>query len=63
MKEKVSISLAHTNADYDTSMEAFNAGADHAVHLYNAMLEILHRAPALLVLYLTAKHVMVEDHL
>ncbi len=25
--------LAHTNADYDTAMAAFAAGANHAVHL------------------------------
>ncbi len=37
MKEKVDISLAHTNADYDTAMAAFSAGANHAVHLYNGM--------------------------
>lgn len=60
MKEKVSISLAHTNADYDTSMEAFNAGADHAVHLYNAMPEILHRAPGVVGAVFDSKHVMAE---
>ena len=40
MKDKVDISLAHTNADYDTALAAFNAGANHAVHLYNGMPEI-----------------------
>lgn len=60
MKEKVSISLAHTNADYDTAMEAFNAGADHAVHLYNAMPEILHRAPGVVGAVFDSKHVMAE---
>ena len=45
MKDKVHISLAHTNADYDTAKEAFDAGADHAVHLYNAMPAFTHRAP------------------
>lgn len=45
MKDKVNISLAHTNADYDTAMEAFQAGANHAVHLYNAMPAFTHRAP------------------
>lgn len=60
MKEKVSISLAHTNADYDTAMGAFNAGADHAVHLYNAMPEILHRAPGVVGAVFDSKHVMAE---
>ena len=60
MKEKVSISLAHTNADYDTAMGAFNSGADHAVHLYNAMPEILHRAPGVVGAVFDSKHVMAE---
>ena len=42
MKDKVNISLAHTNAGYDAAMEAFNAGANHAVHLYNAMPAFTH---------------------
>lgn len=45
MKDSVDISLAHTNADYDTAMAAFQAGANHAVHLYNAMPPFTHRAP------------------
>ena len=45
MKDKVTISLAHTNADYDTANAAFQAGAKHAVHLYNAMPAFTHRAP------------------
>ena len=45
MKDKVNISLAHTNADYDTAKAAFDAGANHAVHLYNAMPAFTHRAP------------------
>lgn len=48
MKDKVHISLAHTNADYDTAMAAFDAGADHAVHLYNAMPAFTHRAPGVI---------------
>ena len=31
------ISLAHTCADYDTAIEAFEKGASHVTHLYNAM--------------------------
>ncbi|MCI7814207.1 MAG: N-acetylglucosamine-6-phosphate deacetylase [Lachnospiraceae bacterium] len=45
MKDKVHISLAHTNADYETAKAAFDAGAVHAVHLYNAMSAFTHRAP------------------
>ena len=45
VRNQVRVSLAHTNADYDTAMKAFAAGACHAVHLYNAMPEMTHRAP------------------
>ncbi len=39
------ISLAHTCADYDTAIEAFEKGASHVTHLYNAMNPYTHRAP------------------
>lgn len=41
------ISLAHTAADYETSMEAFKRGASHVTHLYNAMNGFTHRSPGL----------------
>lgn len=37
--------LGHTDADYETAMRAFAAGACHAVHLFNAMPEMRHREP------------------
>lgn len=60
VKDKVNVSLAHTNADYDTAMAAFNAGADHAVHLYNAMPAFTHRAPGVVGAVYDSKHVMAE---
>lgn len=45
MKDRVNISLAHTNADYECADAAFKAGANHAVHLYNAMSPYTHRSP------------------
>ncbi len=39
------VSLAHTNADYDTAAAAFKAGASHVTHLFNAMPPFTHRAP------------------
>lgn len=60
MKDSVDISLAHTNADYDTAMAAFAAGANHAVHLYNAMPAFTHRAPGVIGAVADSKHVMAE---
>ena len=60
MKDSVDISLAHTNADYDTAMAAFTAGANHAVHLYNAMPAFTHRAPGVIGAVADSKHVMAE---
>ncbi len=42
---KAVISLAHTNADYDTAVRAFEKGARHVTHLYNAMQGVGHRKP------------------
>ena len=60
MKDKVHISLAHTNADYDTAMAAFDAGADHAVHLYNAMPAFTHRTPGVVGAVSDSSHVHAE---
>lgn len=42
------ISLAHTEADYETAMKAFEQGASQVTHLYNAMNGYTHRAPGLI---------------
>ena len=45
VKEFTGVSLAHTNADYASAKKAFDAGARHAVHLFNAMSAFTHRDP------------------
>jgi N-acetylglucosamine-6-phosphate deacetylase len=40
-------SLGHSEADYATALEAIDAGATHATHLYNAMPALHHRQPNL----------------
>lgn len=60
MKDKVNISLAHTNADYDTAKAAFDAGANHAVHLYNAMPAFTHRTPGVVGAVSDSPHVNAE---
>ena len=42
---EVRISLAHTCTDYDTAAHAFELGARHLTHLYNAMNSMHHRKP------------------
>ncbi|MEA4890331.1 MAG: N-acetylglucosamine-6-phosphate deacetylase [Clostridiaceae bacterium] len=42
------VSVAHTTADYDTAKAAFDAGASHVTHLFNAMPPLAHRAPGVI---------------
>ncbi len=60
MKKEVNISLAHTNTDYKTAVEAFCAGANHVVHLYNAMPPFNHRDPGVVGAAFDCKDVMSE---
>lgn len=60
VKDEVTVSLAHTNADYDTAKAAYDAGASHAVHLYNAMPAYTHRAPGVIGAVADSGHVMAE---
>lgn len=39
------ISIAHTSANYDEAVAAFEHGADHVTHLFNAMPPMAHRDP------------------
>ncbi|WP_077534624.1 N-acetylglucosamine-6-phosphate deacetylase [Massiliimalia massiliensis] len=45
--EKV-ISIAHTACGYETALEAFDRGADHITHLFNAMNGLHHRDPGII---------------
>ncbi len=60
MRGKVNISLAHTDADYETAKAAFDAGANHVVHLYNAMSAFSHRNPGVVGAVCDTRHVMAE---
>lgn len=48
LKDETVISIAHTMADYDTARSAFESGARHVTHLYNAMPPFSHRAPGVI---------------
>lgn len=45
VSNRVRVSLAHTCADYACAREAFDRGARHMTHLYNAMPGLHHREP------------------
>ena len=42
------VSVAHTDSDYDHAKEVFDNGASHLTHLYNAMPAINHRNPGVI---------------
>jgi N-acetylglucosamine-6-phosphate deacetylase len=42
------VSVAHTDSDYDHAKASFDAGATHLTHLYNAMPGIHHRSPGVI---------------
>ena len=44
----VHVSVGHTVANYETAKAAFEAGADHATHLYNAMPPLAHPDPGVI---------------
>ncbi|MGI6093800.1 MAG: N-acetylglucosamine-6-phosphate deacetylase [Lachnospiraceae bacterium] len=58
--EQVHISLGHTGAGYEMAKEAFQRGADHVTHLYNAMIPMGHREPGMVLAAVEAEHSMVE---
>jgi N-acetylglucosamine-6-phosphate deacetylase len=60
LKDEVVISLAHTTADYATAWRAFQMGASHLTHLYNAMPAFSHRSPGVIGAAFDSEHVKVE---
>ena len=47
-KDLCTVSIAHTDSDYDNAKAAIDAGVTHLTHLYNAMPGITHRAPGVI---------------
>ncbi len=60
IKGQTTISIAHTCADYETANLAFQKGASHVTHLYNAMLPFSHREPGVVGAAFDNKHTYVE---
>ena len=47
-KDLCTVSIAHTDSDYDHAKAAVDAGVTHLTHLYNAMPAIHHRNPGVI---------------
>lgn len=60
VRGKAVISLAHTEADYSTASLAYEQGASHTAHLFNAMPPFSHRAPGVIGAAFDHKNVTVE---
>ena len=54
------VSIAHTDSDYDHAKAACDAGATHLTHLYNAMPGINHRNPGVIPACVENKNVRAE---
>lgn len=60
LSKDVRISVAHTCTDYDAACRAFDEGASHITHLYNAMDPMHHRNPGPIPAGAERDHVMAE---
>jgi len=56
----VTVALGHTNAGYDTARQAFEAGASHLTHAFNAMRAFHHRDPGPVGAAISSRNVTVE---
>ncbi|SHK26490.1 N-acetylglucosamine-6-phosphate deacetylase [Anaerobranca californiensis DSM 14826] len=48
IKNKGVLSIAHSEADYDTALKGINLGISSITHLYNAMTPFNHRSPGII---------------
>lgn len=59
-KNICTVSIAHTDADYDAAAAGVAAGVTHLTHLYNAMPAIHHRKPGVIAAAAEAEQVSAE---
>ena len=59
-KDLCTVSIAHTDSDYDHAKAAVEAGVTHLTHLYNAMPAIHHRNPGVIPACVENKNVQAE---
>lgn len=60
VSKKCSVSIGHSAADADEARRAFDAGARHATHLYNAMTPMTHREAGIAGTALDSEQVFCE---
>ncbi len=58
--QKCTVSIGHSNADSDTCRAAFDSGARHVTHLYNAMTALGHREEGIVGAALDDERIMCE---
>src|SRR5260370_19549933 len=56
----ITVSMGHTDANYEKAKEAIQLGVTHATHCFNAMRPLLHRAPGPLAAIAQAEQVRGE---
>ncbi|EAG9230393.1 N-acetylglucosamine-6-phosphate deacetylase [Listeria monocytogenes] len=59
-KRGVVVAIAHSNATYEEAQDAFEKGASHITHCFNAMPPIHHRAPGLVAAALENDSISVQ---
>ena len=59
-KDLCTVSIAHTDSDYDHARAAVDAGVTHLTHLYNAMPAIHHRNPGVIPACVENENVQAE---
>ncbi len=59
-KDLCTVSIAHTDSDYDHAKAAIDAGVTHLTHLYNAMPAIHHRTPGVIPAAVENENVQAE---
>ena len=59
-KDLCTVSISHTDSDYDHAKAAVEAGVTHLTHLYNAMPAIHHRNPGVIPACVESENVQAE---
>lgn len=60
LKDKVVLSIGHSNATYDEAKASFKEGVKHVTHCFNAMTGLHHRAPGIVGAAMTSQEVSLD---